>query len=119
MYRRTVQAALAGCICATTMIGCKQPQATRPAGVPEKAVWAGGVDGGAFFLCTPSAANEANECTVYSDSTGEVYMSGSYVLRDTQRGAKEAELSYRSADGDNIYLDHDLTLVPKSGTTAR
>ena len=127
MRKNIVQVVLAGTICAVTIAGCKLPiiigcrrsAPTRPAGVPETAVWAGGVDGGAFFACTPSVANEANACTVYHDSDGEVYMSGSYVLKGTQRGAKAGELFYSGADGHNIYLDHNLTLVPISSSNAR
>jgi hypothetical protein len=104
-----------------TVIGCKEHVPPRPAGVPSSAVWAGGRDGGAFFLCTPSQNNEPNKCTVYDESTGEIYMSGEYILEGTERGAKAGELIYVAADGRRIYLRYDKTLspVPNEGPTRR
>jgi len=92
--------------------GCKQQAPSRPKGVPASAVWAGGVDGGAFFECAPSRQGEPNTCTVYNDRTGEVYMKGKFVLAGQSRGAKADELKYDSADGNRIYLEHDLVLSP-------
>jgi hypothetical protein len=97
-----------------TLSGCKPSEPARPTGVPRSAIWAGGADGGAFFLCSPSTANEANACTVYNDSTGDVYMSGNYLLKDKQRGARVDELHYSAADGDRIYLEHNLILIADS-----
>jgi len=42
-------------------------------------------------------------------------MSGRYLLKDKQRGARENELRYVSADGHSIYLEDNLTLVPVAG----
>jgi hypothetical protein len=82
----------------------------RPKGVPASAVWAGGVDGGAFFACTPSRMDEPNECTVYNDHTGKIWMSGKFVLCGQTRGATADELKYDGADGNKIYLEHNLVL---------
>jgi hypothetical protein len=79
------------------------------------AIWAGGVDGGAYFSCKPSQKGEPNFCTVYQDSAGDVYMKGSFVLESEARGARASELQYAFADGDYIYLAHDLILKPVPG----
>jgi len=94
------------------LLGCKRHAPARPAGVPASAVWAGGEDGGAFFECTPSQKGEPNACTVYNDRTGAIYMSGRFVLRGETHGAKADELKYESADGNKIYLEHNLVLNP-------
>jgi hypothetical protein len=78
-------------------------------------VWVGGQDGGVFIECTPSRDSASNACTVYNDSTGDVYMTGQYLLKGTGRGARKDELRYVTADGDNIYLDRNLALVPGLG----
>jgi hypothetical protein len=95
-------------------LGCKQHAHAKPEGVPSSAVWAGGADGGAFFDCAPSQKNEPNVCTVYHDSTGAIYMKGKFVLQGQGRGAKADELKYNSADGNKIYLEHNLVLSPLS-----
>jgi len=96
------------------LFGCRQHGPTRPAGVPVAAVWAGGADGGAFFNCAPSQNGGPNLCTVYSDSTGAIYMSGKFILQGQARGARSDELKYASADGKRIYLEHNLVLTPIS-----
>jgi len=110
-------AALVTTIVIAGLMGCNASEPRRPANVPRSAVWAGGADGGAFILCAPSIANEANTCTVYNDSTGDVWMSGRYLLKGKQRGATASELEYQAADGRNIYLGHNLILVPNSPPT--
>ncbi|HKO20666.1 MAG TPA: hypothetical protein VJU82_17455 [Acidobacteriaceae bacterium] len=101
------------------LLGCKPKpsEPRRPANVPQSAVWAGGIDGGAFIVCIPSTGNEANTCTVYNESTGDVWMSGRYLLKGKQRGATASELHYQAADGRNINLDHNLILVPSTQAT--
>jgi hypothetical protein len=93
-------------------VGCHNKAPAKPSGVPASAVWAGGADGGAFFDCVPSQKGEPNVCTVYNDSTGAIYMSGKFVLQGQTRGAKADELKYDSTDGNKIYLERNLVLVP-------
>ncbi len=93
------------------LFGCKQAP-KRPEGVPASAVWSGGADGGAFFDCAPSRSGEPNPCTVYNDGTGDIYMSGRFVIQGQKRGATADELEYGGADGNRIYLKRSLTLAP-------
>ncbi len=94
--------------------GCNSVHApARPAGVPRSAVWAGGVDGGAFVDCSPSQNGEPNSCSVYRDGTGGVYSSGRFVVEGTRRGITADKLQYAGApDGTRIFLKDHLTLVP-------
>lgn len=103
---------LVAIVTSTLLLGCKQVP-KRPEKVPASAVWAGGVDGGAFIYCIPSHSGEPNPCTVYNDGTGNVYRSGKFVVQGQTRGAKTDELKYDGApDGTRIFLKHNVTLVP-------
>lgn len=95
------------------LIGCssevKPPQ--RPSKVPPTAVWAGGVDGGAFVDCAVRP-DGLNGCIVYYDSTGEIWMSGVFELKGAGKGATQSELRYAFADGHGIGLLGGGYLVP-------
>ena len=94
------------------LTGCNSDEPkVRPSAVPASAVWAGGADGGAYIDCTPSQKGEPNACTVYNDGTGDVWMSGGFVLL-SQRGASAAQLRYSGADGESILLQDNLVLSP-------
>jgi len=75
----------------------------RPSRVPPSAVWAGGVDGGAFIDCRVRT-DGLNDCAVYNDYTGDVWMQGTFELNGLARGATDAELHYSFADGERIGL---------------
>lgn len=51
----------------------------RPSTVPGDALWSGGADGGAWFLCY-AHDDKRYECTVYADMTGDVVEQGVYAL---------------------------------------
>lgn len=101
--------------------GCgKVSPPERPAGVPAKAVWAGGVDGGAFIVCEVDLARDVNHCKTWNDHTGDVWESGEYRLGNTNRAARASELVYMWADGlGRIGLDNDLILKKLSDDHAR
>ncbi|MCE5309247.1 MAG: hypothetical protein LLG20_16525 [Acidobacteriales bacterium] len=98
------------------LTGCNNAHApARPEGVPHSAVWAGGVDGGAFVDCSPSHDGGPNPCTVYHDGTGGVLSSGRFVVEGTKWGATADKLQYYGApDGMSIFLKNHLTLTPLS-----
>ena len=52
----------------------------RPAGVPAKAIWAGGVDGGDFILLSP-AANGTYSAKIYNDHSGDLEFNGKLRLK--------------------------------------
>ena len=85
----------------------------RARGVPIDAVWAGGVDGGAWILC--KAVESRNYCSVYNDHTGNIWARGYFLLRGEKRGVSERELTYNSFDGESIHLTDGRSLIPVSG----
>ena len=83
----------------------------RPTRVPLSAVWAGGLDGGAFIDCRVRT-DGLNDCTVYNDYSGDVWMQGTFQLKGLARGASDAELHYSFADGEGIGLLGGGYLIP-------
>ena len=47
----------------------------KPEKVPKEAVWAGGVDGGCFFLLQ-SELSDTSHFTIYNDFTGDIWYNG-------------------------------------------
>lgn len=84
----------------------------RPPSVPETAVWAGGVDGGAWIECSVELEQKANWCTIWSDQTGEVWARTSFVLRDTGKPVSDTELTYTGFTGTYIGLADGRMLEP-------
>ncbi len=76
----------------------------RPPKVPLTAVWAGGPDGGAWVDCRVDTTRDVNPCTVYNEVQGDVWMKGSFVLRDVGRAASKEELVFGAFDGVSILL---------------
>ena len=95
-------------------MSCK-PEAVhrRPASVPEPAVWAGGVDGGAFIECVLPTSSKTNACTVYNDSTGSVWMSGAFALHGSTLDNLKATPKFTFADGTSIHLSDGSVLEAK------
>ncbi len=46
-------------------------------------------------------------------------MEGNFVLKNEMRGATAGELMFVTADGDKIYLAHNLILIPVAGSRGR
>lgn len=84
----------------------------RPSTVPETAVWAGGVDGGAWFECSLNIKKNANWCTIWSDQTGDLWARTHFVLQDSGQPVSNSELDYSSFDGTDIQLVDGRLLVP-------
>jgi hypothetical protein len=83
----------------------------RPAGVPEAAIWAGGMDGGSFILCEVDSGRDVNTCRVWNDQSGGLEESGDYRLLKEGRAATSSELKYVWADrGGRIGLQNGLIL---------
>jgi hypothetical protein len=87
----------------------------RPSGVPENALWAGGLDGGAFILLTPTSSASRYIGKVYDDNTGQVVFSGTLAL-DAKKSAPIDVADARAFDawdGDTLYLTDGRTLNPE------
>ncbi len=83
----------------------------RPPAVPAAAVWAGGLDGGAWILCKPQGPREF-DCTIYGDS-GDLWAQGRY--RPSPADAASQGLHFSFFDGEIIGLANDGFLEPVSG----
>jgi hypothetical protein len=94
---------------ASFQVGCYRPYPpTKPDGVPAEAVWAGGLDGGGWVLCsTPSPSY--NECTIY-DEEGRTHGPRRYVLGQTGLAAKPNQLRYTYLTGEAIGLEGNIEL---------
>ena len=78
--------------------------------MPAAAVWAGGLDGGAWILCTPAARHF--DCTLFHDS-GDVWTKGRFRAEPANAAAKGLE--YNAYDGVTVHLKNGGQLVPVSG----
>lgn len=85
-------------------LGRAQPPSHRPKGVPLNAVWAGGLDGGSYFLCVVDKEKRVNPCTVWNEETGSVIVSGDFWVSGQDRAAIAEELKYGWYDGHVIGL---------------
>jgi hypothetical protein len=94
----------------------------RPNAVPSEAVWAGGVDGGAWILCVPSFKEPhlGYACTVYNDS-GSIWAKGSFIVAERRNGNDEFPSGaflpptiarYQWFDGRRIQISESRSLRP-------
>lgn len=119
--RRSFVAALAVGFSEIIMSGCKIKQVesepeppARPARVPDKAVWAGGVDGGSFILLESTPKADRYAARIYDDRSGEVIFDG--VLSVDQGTAVPLDVKdpkvFGFWDGDTLYLRDGRSLSP-------
>jgi hypothetical protein len=81
----------------------------RPGSVPAEAVWAGGADGGAWILCKEDRSK--NLCSIYNESSGDLWVRGYFVLEGKTQGVPNTELRYDFFDGERIGLYDGRVLV--------
>ncbi len=93
------------------LLGCKQPH-YRPAGVPSSAVW---VDN-SFVDCSIEIRSDANRCTVYKDSTGEILADGLFVLNSSHLAAEKSDLQYVAFGKQGIILKDLRTLEQRTAS---
>ena len=95
----------------------------RPATVSSSAVWAGGLDGGAWIDCDPAAKEPHLEydCEVYTDS-GDVWARGAYIIAERPDGSLELSggglfppriSRYNFFNGEHIVVTDSRVLVPR------
>jgi len=94
----------------------------RPNNVPSEAVWAGGVDGGYWFVVTGSSENNTFDIKIYNEYSGEVDVQESFVLNDNctikQMDSAMLVRNIRWYNGEEIFLklddsDSDCSLIPR------
>ena len=108
--RRFVVCLVAAASVAACEVGVQVPDRLPP--IPETAVWAGGVDGGAWIECSLDKERAANWCTTWSDQTGTVTSRTYFVLRENGEAVPESELKYSGFDGVWVWLTDGRALEP-------
>lgn len=100
----------------------------RAQGIPKDAVWAGGLDGGSWFLCNKEKGFRYF-CRIYNDYSGELEAKGDFIHKrfywdDKKNKAVITSLKndktlppYSSYDGYNINLELNEILVPDGWIT--
>jgi hypothetical protein len=86
----------------------------RPRGVPAKALWAGGVDGGDFILLSPAKAAGTYSAKIYNDHSGELDFSGDLHLSKPSTAPIDVNdpKSYSGWDGETLHLRDGRSLKP-------
>lgn len=74
----------------------------RPEPVPVTALWVGGADGGVYVEINRNANSYSGK--VYTDSTGDIWYSGSFTYSGTAEFDVKAATSYTGWDGEMLYL---------------
>lgn len=103
---------LSACQCRVESVEIEPPP--RPSGVPTKAVWAGGIDGGEFILLSPAASDGTYPVKIYNDHSGDLEFSGR--LRLTAPSAAPIDVNdpktYSDWDGESLSLRDGRVLRP-------
>ena len=83
--------------------GCNQKLGPppKPPNVPEAAIWAGGPDGGSWFLCSEIDQGTKYYCKIYDDYTGEILADGPF---EAEEGVRIVSFEPSFFDGDVIVL---------------
>jgi hypothetical protein len=86
----------------------------RPKGVPERAIWAGGLDGGSFIVLESTSVPNRYSAAVYDENTGEVVFKGTLSLdmRPGERINVKDPKILDTWDGDTLYLTDGRSLSP-------
>ncbi len=83
----------------------------RPRGLPQSAVWAGGVDGGSWLDCSKVAGSPNRwNCKLFSQQNGR-FLSWGQFLWDDPRAADAQVPPVAGAPGETIPLQHGA-LIP-------
>jgi hypothetical protein len=97
----------------------RQPEPPpRPAGVPDEALWVGGVDGGVFIRLEGVPDNASlYRAWIYADSSGEVLFEGPLALepRTHPRLNLHDADAFSGWDGENLHLSDGAKLRVLAG----
>jgi hypothetical protein len=106
---------LSACQCEGAKHESTEPEAPpRPSGVPAKAVWAGGIDGGAFILLSPPTPNGIFPAKIYNDHSGDLEFSGKLRLKQPSPAPIDVNdpKTYSAWDGASLFLRDGRILTP-------
>jgi hypothetical protein len=98
---------------------------SKVAGIPEQAIWFGGLDGGQWILYEKYDSSQFRyKCNIYNDYTGDLTATGDFILRKYEWNNNLKEFSYSllgkeldslkfsGYDGVSIFLDTSIVLLP-------
>lgn len=107
-----IAASLSACRCSVQSTEPDPP--SRPSGVPVKAVWAGGIDGGNFILLSPATPTGTYSAKIYNDHSGDLEFSGKLRLQAPSTAPIDVNDSktYSAWDGDSLFLRDGRILTP-------
>jgi hypothetical protein len=99
------------------LVACQQgsePEPPRPRGVPAKAIWAGGLDGGDFILLSPAKAAGTYSAKIYNDHSGDLDFTGDLRLTAPSEAPIDANdpKIYSGWDGQTLHLRDGRSLTP-------
>ena len=88
---------------------CGTNKPARAKGIPENAFWAGGPDGGQWYLIDSiNKSAKTINCKIYNDYTGELVIDKKFTLHcpstDTEINWDDLEKEFRAYDGTTIYI---------------
>jgi hypothetical protein len=103
---------LAACQCRVQSPEPEPPP--RPSGVPAKAVWAGGIDGGDFILLSSPTADGSYPAKIYNDHSGDLEFDGKLRLKERSKAPIDVTdpKTYSGWDGESLFLRDGRTLTP-------
>lgn len=78
----------------------------RPGGVPAKAIWAGGLDGGDFILLSAATPDGTYPAKIYNDHSGDLEFSGKLRLKEPSQAPIDVQdpKTYSGWDGESLFL---------------
>jgi hypothetical protein len=111
-FAMALNSLLSACQCQTANMEAEPPP--RPSGVPPKAVWAGGIDGGDFILLSPATSDGTYRAKIYNDHSGDLEFDGK--LRLTSPSTSPIDVAdpktYSDWDGESLSLRDGRVLKP-------
>jgi hypothetical protein len=107
-----INALLSACQCE---VRSAEPEAPpRPSGVHAKAIWAGGIDGGAFILLIPAKPDGTYAARIYNDHSGDLEFNGKLRLKELSQAPIDVNdpKTYSGWDGESLFLRDGRILRP-------
>jgi hypothetical protein len=107
-----INALLSACQCE---VRSAEPEAPpRPSGVHAKAIWAGGIDGGAFIRLIPAKADGTYAARIYNDHSGDLEFNGKLRLKELSQAPIDVNdpKTYSGWDGESLFLRDGRILRP-------
>jgi len=93
--------------------GCSAVPKQVPAGVPDTAKWAGGIDGGVWVVCKDTEKNYEFSCSVFGEN-GTLWREANYRLSGSAAKSNRVTTTDLANIGYSWYDGHQIQLVDGS-----